>query len=388
MSETLGPVAPGTVRAPRLLVLINGNPVNGASLPTLTSSVPMEGVVSASVDPKNQFEAATWSIEANLDPSYALNASWWSQQGKVIVTIQVGTEDQTGAISGVHPLLVGIVDDYEISEDESSISLSGRDLAALLIDTKTAETYSNQTASEIATAIARQWGLTPIVTPTTALAGSYYQIDTTTTGLGAFSHDITQWDLLIYLAQQAGYDMFVEGWNLYFQPRATSSDTPYLVEWSRGEDGIPNSNVIGLKLRHSLTLAKGVSVTIKSYSSILGKVTSARAQDPNYSGGAGAGTQDYVFYVPNLSSQEAQALANQRYADITRHLRTITFSAPGDTVLNPRSVIQLSGTQTAFDGFYYPDEIRLELSMDGGFSMGVEAKNIPPTPSAAIPSLT
>ena len=382
------PVVPNTFRTPRPLVLINGDPVDGGTTPTQTSAVPMDGVVSVEIDANNQYEASTWKIEANLDPLYKLNANWWSNQSKVIVTIQVGFEDQTGQFSGVWTPLIGIVDDYEINLDESSITLTGRDLSALLIDTKTAETYSNNTASEIVTTIAQQQGLTPVVTSTTAIAGSYYQIDTTTTGLGAFSHEMTQWDLLIYLAQQAGFDMFVDGWNLVFQPKASTNDNPYVVEWWMGDDGIPQSNVIGLKLQHSLTLAKGVSVTIKSHSTVTGKTVTARAQDPDYKSSYGDGTQDYVFYVPNLSSQAAQDLANQRYADITRHLRTICFDMPADSALSPRGVILLSGTQTAFDGCYYPDRINMTLSVSDGFMASVEAKNIPPTPSAAISTLT
>jgi hypothetical protein len=150
------------------------------------------------------------------------------------------------------------------------------------------------------------------------------------------------------------------------------------------QDGIPVSNVIGLSLEHSLTLAKGVSVTVKSWNSLQSKPIVAKTADPDYKTSPGQGTQDYVFYVPNLTPQGAIDIANQRYADITRHLRTIEFEIPGDTVLTPRNLIVLTGTGTAFDQSYYPDRISCELSQDGGFGMSVTAKNVPPTPSALL----
>jgi hypothetical protein len=371
--NALGPIAPGTLRAPRVQVLLNG--------------ALMQGVEAISIGLTNQFESATWNLQANIEPTYAMNMVWWGQQTKVLATIQIGYDPGNGAVPW-QTAFAGIVDQYEIDLDTRALSLSGRDLASLLTDTKTANSYSNNTASEIATSIAVEHGLTPVVTPTKTIVGTYYQIDTTTSGLGAFHNSITEWDLLIYLAQQEGYDLFVQGSSLYFQPVAAKTAPPYAIFWQLGQDGVPVSNVSGLRFTHSLTLAKGVSVTIKSYNSSLGRAIKASIADPDYKTFAGSGTQDYVFYVPNLTPQGAQSLANQRYADITRHLKTIDFEAPGDMVLSPRGVIALSGTGTVFDTLYYPDRISLSLSQGGGFSMQVTAKNIPPMPSALIPGLT
>jgi hypothetical protein len=341
----------------------------------------MPGLVGLSVGLNNNFEAAQFTVDANIEDTYPTNAAWWSTQTKVSAVIQIGY--QTGGTVAWQTVLSGVVDDYEIDLDNRTLTLNGRDLAAQLIDTKTAETYSNQTSSEIANILANSVGLTPVVTATTTPVGRYYQIDHARLSLGAFHSDITQWDLLIYLAQQEGFDLFVSGGSLYFQPAATP-DTSYNIFWRLGQDGVPSANVMGLKLQHALTLAKGVSVTVKSWHSGLRRPIVAKAADPNYAGKSGDGTQDFVFYVPNLTPQQAINLANQRYADITRHLRKISFDAPGDLVLSPRFVVQLNGTGTAFDTNYYPDMIRFTYSQDDGFCMSVTAKNIPPTPTQLI----
>lgn len=375
MSQYTGPVLAGTVRAPRLQILLNG--------------AAMQGVTGASWEPNNQFEAATFTIEGNVEPVYAMNAAWWLNQGKVTVQIQVGYDPGNGIIPW-QTVLTGVVDQGQISLDDRTIRVTGRDLVAQLIDTKTAQAYQNNTASEIVTLLAQNAGLqitdgqgNSTVTHTTTLVGTYYQIDHNRMALGGFHSDITQWDLLKYLAQQEGFDLFVSGTALYFQPPATTADA-YNIFWTLDQDGIPVSNVIGLSLEHSLTLAKGVSVTVKSWNSKLAKPIIATTADPDYKTSPGQGTQDYVFYVPNLTLQGAIDIANQRYADITRHLRTIEFEIPGDTVLTPRNLIVLNGTGTAFDQSYYPDRISCSLSQGGGFNMRVTAKNVPPTPQALI----
>ena len=367
MSAFVGPVSPATVRAPRAQVLING--------------AVMQGLVGISVNLTNNFEAATFTIDANIEPGYAQNESWWSNQAKVTAQIQIGY--LSGASVAWTTILSGVVDAYDIDFDSRAINLTGRDLAAQLIDTKTAQTYANQTSSEIVTQLAQAAGLTPVVTPTKTPVGRYYQIDHARMSLGAFHSDITQWDLCIYLAQQEGFDLFVSGTSLYFQPPGTSSNA-YNISWQLGEDNIPISNVMALRGHHALTLAKGVSVTIKSWHSGLKRPIIAKTADPTYKGKEDDGTQDFVFYVPNLTPQQAIALANQRYADITRHLRTITFDAPGDLVLTPRLVVVLTGTGTSFDTTYYPDTIDLKLSFQEGFCMTVSCKNIPPTPTQLI----
>jgi phage protein D len=358
---TLGPVPRDTVRAPVAQVTING--------------AVMPEILSVSVDDTNVFEASKFTVEARV--STAFPASWWGTQTQIRVKIFGGFAGQT---SGLTRLLTGNVDKYSIDLDNRKITLTGRDLTSLLIDTKTAESYVNQNSGEIAVIIANKHGLTPVVTPTTTPAGTYYASDHTALALGALNHSTTEWDMLVYLAQKEGFDVFVQDTSLYFQPAQTTATPPYLITWTMGPDGVPSSNVIGLTIEHDLTQAPGVSVTILSYNSTSAQTIKAVTKAAGYNASQTAGnTQDYVYNVPNLTQASAQSLANQRFQDITRHLKTIRFSLPGDTVLTPRSVIQVSGTGTVFDTFYYPDMVSRKMDFDSGFPMTVTGKNIPPS---------
>jgi hypothetical protein len=99
-------VAP-TLRAPRAQVLLNG--------------AVMDGLVSATIHLKNNFEAAEFTIDANVEPTYAMNIAWWSTQAKVVATIQIGY--QTGASVAWQTVLTGVVDEYDIDLDGRTISL-------------------------------------------------------------------------------------------------------------------------------------------------------------------------------------------------------------------------------------------------------------------------
>jgi hypothetical protein len=111
------------------------------------------------------------------------------------------------------------------------LQIEGRDLSSRLIENKTQEAFVNQTSSQVATTLAQRRGLTPQVTATTTLVGRYYQQDHVRDSLNQFSRTTTEWDLLIYLAQREGFDVFVKGTTLYFQPTTDPSADPYVVRW-------------------------------------------------------------------------------------------------------------------------------------------------------------
>ncbi len=125
------------------------------------------------------------------------------------------------------------------------VHLDGRDLTTSLIETRTQETFANRTASEIATLLAGRHSLTAQVVPTTTPVGRYYQDEHDRITLDQFSHATTEWDLLVFLARQESFDVFVQGQSLYFQPATQPTDIAMAVR---------PGDLIDLKLERSLTL--------------------------------------------------------------------------------------------------------------------------------------
>jgi len=350
-------------RAPRLQVIANGQIVTGA----------MEAeVISNNYYAADRFSA---SIVLGIDPW--AEAPFWASESDILLDVQFSLDGGASFTS----LVQGAVDRVSIDPTFGLVHLDGRDLTASLIETRTQETFANRTASEIATILAGRHNLMPRVSPTTTPVGRYYQSEHDRITLDQFSRATTEWDLLVFLARHEGFDAFVQGQALYFQPATQAAD---LAVSLRPDD------VIDLKLERSLTLARDIEVVVKSWNSRQNNafIQSARALCRSGTGQSNGSPQRYVFVQPNLTPDDALKLAQRKLAELTRHERTIRISMPGELALSPRSLIALEGTGTDFDQTYYIDVIERRLRQDGGLMQRILAKNTSPRTETTTPNDT
>jgi hypothetical protein len=323
------------LRRPRRTVLANGAPIAGAE--------------SATVSCNNYHAADRFHVSVAAATAGAL-----LDADTIMVELQFsldGGASFAGAISGY-------VDAVDFDAGSGRIGFSGRDLSAALIAARTQETFANQTASEIATLLAERHGLATRVTATTTPAGRYWELEHDRLMLNAFTQATAEWDLLVSLAQHEGFDVWVSGSTLYFQPQQ-----PYAPAIIRPE------NCVSLRLERALTLAGDVEVIVKSWHSRggIGCTQSARRH------GSGKGGR-YIYVVPNLTPDQALTLAQRRLNELTRHERVLVAEMPGDMVLTPRMTLALEGTGTGFDTAYRIDEIERTLSPGQGFVQRVRAR--------------
>lgn len=356
----------GVVRAPRLRALINGTPVLGVR----------EAYVSAN----NHYAADSFSLVIALGADPVATAAFWAAQSFIMLELQAGFAPLSAPL-GVTPwtsLIVGAVDSLEIDALRQSVRLQGRDLTAAFISTRTQDSYANQTASAIATTLASGHNMSAVVTPTTTPVGRYYNNEHDRITLDQFSRATNQWNLLVWLAEREGFDVFVSGTTLHFQP-PTSNPAPALsVSANPGQGG--GANIVDLRMERALTLAGDISVTVKSWNS---RTASAFTQSVSASGVGGLGQQgaapqSYVFVRPNLSPNEALKYGMTKLQELTQHERVVLVRLPGELALTPRDMIAVTGTGTAFDQTYFIDTIEREIRFDGGFTERIRAKNTSP----------
>jgi phage protein D len=222
-----------TLRQPRLNVLANGVPVPGAAAATVCS---------------NNYRAAD-RFRVSLA---AATAGSLIDADTITLEVQFSLDGGTSFQS----VITGAVDALDFDAVQGKLSLTGRDLSAGLIEARTQETFANQTASEIATTLAGRHGLAAQVTATTTPAGRYWELEHDRIVLNAFSQATAEWDLLVSLAQHEGFDIWVSGATLYFQPQQTN--TPVVIT---------PQDCVSLRLEHALTLAGDVEVIVKSWHS-------------------------------------------------------------------------------------------------------------------------
>lgn len=358
-------MTPGAVRVPKLGLRLGGKHVAGC--------------VSVEVQSNSHYQADTWRAELALNAPGGRTLATWGADDLVgqLFTVLMGLDGD------VRPMIVGEADKIEIQPERGTVSASGRDLTARLIDHRIQEAFQNKTASEVATILAQRRGLTPKVTATTTPVSRYYQTDHDQVSHDQNSKSGTEWDLLTKLAQFEGFDCYVSGTELHFEKAVDPAKAePWGVHW---DGSAKRSQVVNLRLDRSLTLAKDVLVEVRSWSSARGRGFTKRSPKGKGGGGTGGGkngpAQRFTFRYPNLTEDQAQKKADQLRADISKHERTLSFDCPGNLDLTARDVLAVSGVG-GWDQRYFVASVTRRVSMDGGFPMTVSAKNHSPESEA------
>lgn len=360
--------AQAAARRPRGLVKINGEIV--------------EGWVAWEVDNNTFYAADTYRMQfavSAMDKNHG--PDWWAAQSEIIVEIFAGfpADPENYSATDLQSLIYGLVDEVNYDPVSATIDLYGRDLTAKLIDTKTTEKYRNMTASQIATALASKYELNPVVTATKEKAGRYYDLDH-----DRMTDERSEWDLLTYLAHEEGFAVYVKGRDLHFEPVPSESQDPYVLQWESATDdrGYAIFNGKNIAFSRNLTLARGVTVTVRSWNikqkkafNVTYPTHKAKGTAP---GQSNARTQNYYFTRPNLTPEECLKLAMAKHREISQHEMRMTATLPADNILGVKDVIQVTGTESAFDQIYYPDSIVRRMSVSDGYLMTITAKNVNP----------
>lgn len=351
-------------------------------LKLLLNDAEVAGVMEAEIGTSDHQIAGWFRVTIALGADAMVTAASLSLLTQALAEIRVGL-----AAAGLPPaaalwqtLITGTVDTMAIDMALGTAHLTGRDFSALFIDTLTAESFANRTASEIAQTLAVRHGLDPVVTTTETPAGRYYQDGHDLFSLYQSNAAVTEWDLLNALAEAEGFDLFVQNKSLFFAPPLEQA-RPALWQWQPG--GLAGTTMSTLRLERSLALARDIVVTVQSWNSrearmvtqtvrasALGTVHRARAN-------AASNAATYVLIRPNLSAEQAMTLATNTLADLSRHERVILATMPGELDLAPRSLVTLTGTETDFDQTYVVDEIVRSISLNAGFTQMVRCVNTP-----------
>jgi len=356
----------GTARGVFLQLALNGRRVAGVTEAEVCTS---------------DHQAAGWFrvvIALGADPVTTPATLGSMTQATAEILVGLALPGLPAAAATWQSLMTGPVDAITLDMTGGTAHLTGRDFTSLFIDTLSAETFSNNTSSEIVQTLALRHGLTPVVTATTTPIGRYYQEGHDLSTLHQFSKSVTEWDLLSGLAEREGFDVYVQNSSLCFAPPAPDG-LPTVWQWMPG--GGAASTLTALQMERSLALARDIVVTVQSWNSrqaqmITQTVRSSAQGAVSASGAARAATATtYALVRPNLTPQQAMTLAVQTLSDLSRHERVITAVMPGELDLAPRSLVLLQGTSSEFDQTYAVDEITRRVSARDGFVQTVRAVN-------------
>ena len=340
----------------------------------LVGGVPLPGCMAVSVTSTNDFHGDTFS--AQFATSAAVSGfgdqAWWSSQETISVDVQVGQIPPGGGEANAvwTSMLTGIVDQVESNLLSQSVSINGRDQTSLLNDTGEGGFDVNQTSSEVVTALAKQVGLTPDVYPTTTIIGRLYELEQGQGRLQRGHRVATMWDAVVELARLEGFDAWVSGSTLHFQPRANANSEPYVVNVS---GIVRTSGGLSVKAKRALHIAGGVKVTVRSWNARLAQAITSTASTV----GAKGSQKQYNVLRAGMTQAQADAKAQQVLKEILHHERTLDFDMPGDLTPSPRMMLRLEGTNTEWDQAYYIQTVTHTVD-SSGFQTSVTVKNQSP----------
>jgi hypothetical protein len=356
-------------RQPRAIVQINGISVYWTDIEVQTTTFYVADNYLVTIPLNNQ------------NPT--LNFNYWSSTVEMTVKIWIGfpkNPDSYGT-ADLELFMVGVVDLLDIDPLKATVTISGRDLSARLIDTKSSQKYPSYTASQVAQLLATKHQLKAQITPTTELVGVIFANNNV-----LVTKEITEWDLLTYVAQQSGFVVFLRNDTLVFEPYPKQdANSAFIIQYQApsATNASPQFNGMDIKFRRSLTLARDVKVLVKvPFNPLSGKAFTVTAQAtrrtrpylhnvPSFVGAP----QTYTFIRPGLTREQAQNTANQLLSNITLHEVIIDVTMPGDITLRKDSIIQVRGTGTSFDQFYYADVTYRRLNYREGFMQQLQGKN-------------
>lgn len=308
----------------------------------------------------------------------ATNVDYFAAAEDLDVEIFVGrpTDAASFTASDLTSIFAGKSDDATADWVERTLTLTGRDLSAPLIDTKTSEKYINQTASQVAATLAGKYGLTPVITATSGNVGRFYKSDHVD-----LKSERTEWDLLTWLAREEGFRVYVKGRELHFEPEPTgNSGTPFALRREASGTRTEAGNYVAMRTARTLTVAGDIEVTVKSWNGKKNRTYTATAKRTGKSsglqrGGGKKGKQKYRYTFPGLDQDGCQKKAQQLLGELSKHAMKLSFSGEGIDAFFITDSINLTGTDTAWDQTYHPDSIHREMSVEDGYSWSVEAKN-------------
>ncbi len=271
----------------------------------------------------------------------------WNPSSSIDTNVEVifASEGQTKR------MIVGKIDRVELNMISYHATVSGRDLAAKLAQTRQSTQHKNKKSSEIAKDIAKDVGLDAVVDETQDDAGKKYDVDTVHLILNR-----TCAETLNILAEREGFKWFVDGSTLYFQEKNKKAGGTFTVHYSPPTLGRNmTTDAVHIKVGYNAEAGHPVGVKVKSWHHKDKKLYEHTAQI------GGLGSQlTHEHHFPGMRQDQVERIAKSHAKDAARPGWNVEVEMPGDLSANPNMKLQLVGTGTAWDQLYDVDSIEFE----------------------------
>jgi phage protein D len=352
-----------TSGAPRVWAQINGADV--------------DSVMHANIS--NNGSCKSSRFELTVSTSGNTQADQWLPLIAGKVTVAIYMRSRRGENGST--MFEGLADNIAIDPINSTARITGRDYSSVLISSTYQDSFFNQTASEIANSIAARHGFVQNISPTSTMVGSYQCDGYNQVLLNAHSHITSEWDLLKSLAKTERFQLFVSGVTLNFAPAEALS---------RNARSIGADNVIALTFHKICPTSDQMALTAKSWNSWLSQaLTYSDDQSADQSAFAlptlnADPAAEVALVRPNLTSQDAERLVNQRLDALNEQSMTVQIVMPGEMSLMPGDILFVNSGNSIADGNYIVRSIRRQFSTTAGFIQYIQGSAMTANSSVSL----
>ena len=327
------------------------------------NGVPIEGLLHASVVTGNCFSSDSYALTFAMGSFPLSDISFWSSLASAYIEIVPLSQNYPLPQS----LISGMIDTVVIDPIVQTVAVEGRDLSSTLIDSYRQQDFVNQTASEVVSSIALFHGLTPVVTPTTSEVGRYYGDGYTRLSIGQFSRLRSDWDLVVQLARENSFDVFVQDRSLFFQPSGSLEGLPAHIALC---------DIRTLRFEQNLSISANVGARVQSWNSqdmASYAIDSAQDGADVIQGFEPAGIQPFLFSAANFTSQQVADSAGRYAAELSRLGTVVHIEMPWDLGLAARTAVLIDQTNSPLDAIYRIDTIERHYSSSSGSIQTIRA---------------
>jgi prophage tail gpP-like protein len=343
----------GSVGGVQLQVALNGSVIQGLLHASITSSI--------------CFSSDSFSLTFAMGPSPLIDIVSWSALPSIYIEISVNVPIGSNS----QCLISGMIDTILVDPIQGTVAIEGRDLSSSLIDAYRQQDFVNQTASEVVSMVALYHGLVPVVTATFGSVGRYYGDGYTRLSLGQFSRVRSDWDLLVQLARENSFDVFVQGTSLFFQPSASSSDLPVHIGL-RDVKTMRFEQTLGISSDTTVRVQSWNSQNMTSYDSN-GSGDGADAPEATSSSTSSTNNQPFLFSASNFTAQQVSDAAGRYAAELGRLNIMLHIEMPWNLDVAPGTFIFIDETKSFFDTMYRVDSIERQYSTTSGSTQTIRA---------------
>ena len=335
----------GTLRHPRGFLVVSGARVEVLSLEVHLSR-----------------EAKSDSFHAQLAMSGlpdGADTAFWCDTPEIDVSVLIGTDGADTTI------FAGQISDVRPNWFRRTIDITGHDKSKPMTERRSlSEAFKNKKGREIVEEVAKRHGLKVELSGETAKAGRLYDIDTV-----HHPRDLTDWDLVNYLADAEGLTVAVDGDTLHLGPEG-EDDVPTIdiTYEAPTPSSIARGTFMALSGVHNKALTKKTTVKVRSHDHRTGKqVTGTKTLAAATGAGKDGDGILYEFNAPGLKQDRASRVAEKRLRRRAKQERQISFEIPGEPRLRARMRANLTGTGTSFDQPYDIESVEHRLNEEEGY---------------------